>query len=80
MTDTVGARCTEYFAVRGIGGSIVGLWRVRWTGTGVYPEALASGRWESCPEMLAVYHDSCAEGLLSEVDATEIARRLGGCL
>jgi hypothetical protein len=71
---------TEYFAVRGAGGSIVGLWRVRRTATGVYPESLTGGRWEPSPEMLAVYHDSFAEDLLSEAEATEAARRLGASL
>jgi hypothetical protein len=68
---------TEYFAVRGAGGSIVGLWRVRRTATGVHPESLTGGRWEPSPEMLAVYHDSFAEDLLSEAQAIDVAKRLG---
>jgi hypothetical protein len=71
---------TEYFAVRAADGSIVGLWRVRRTATGVYPEALSGGRWEPSPQMLAVYQDSFAEDLLSEAEAAEVARRLGATL
>jgi hypothetical protein len=71
---------TEYFAVRGEGASVVGLWRVRRTATGVYPESLKGGRWEPSPEMLAVYHDCFAEDLLSETEAAEVARRLGASL
>jgi hypothetical protein len=71
---------TEYFAIRAADGSIVGLWRVRWTATGVYPEALHGGRWEPRPKMLAVYQDSFAEDLLSAAEAAEVARKLGASL